>query len=136
MKFFLPFVCRPKGRRLLCFFHSGFNPFKSRPPLKSLLACTGVDKPKEDQYQSETDKASLQTSLQTGSRSASFSALALSAEEEEQARRHALDYSEHPLVLGDGFEEQDVRVYFASPYISDRMGGLVVATINKHKSVR
>ncbi len=48
---------------------------------------------------------------------------------EETARRHLLDYSLHPSLLGEGFREDDIRVSIASP-LTYRMSGLVLASVN------
>ncbi len=56
-------------------------------------------------------------------------AAAASTSAEETARRHLLDYSLHPSLLGEGFREDDIRVSIASP-LTYRMSGLVLASVN------
>ncbi len=45
------------------------------------------------------------------------------------------DYSLHPLVLGRGFHQDDIRLYFANP-MTYRQCGLIVSTINRRNLCR
>ncbi len=82
----------------------------------------------------EDGNGSVSAESQEDSGAAALKALAADEQQDQDfSLRHLMDYSRHPLVLGQGFKESDIRVAIVQPVPTTRQCGLILATINQYR---